>query len=232
MQSYALLTWPQGLGCYAINILLSRSVTRPTRHDNSKGTSFLGRFRGNKKKDSQDQTLNGNGEEEGGRLEGADAQVFYQPVNNMGYRPRHPPPPAYIKVRSRNKKQTEFQRVFLAQELCHKRLFENEHKNAHTHNAEEASEGKAVWATEFSKDGKYLATTGNDRLVRIWTVLSSRQERRVHEKQEVARENITHANVRLSAPVFRDDPLRVYEGYTRPVLDLSWSKVRTSFASN
>lgn len=194
--------------------------------------SFLGRFIGNKGKDNQDQPHNGIVENEEGRSEGADAQVFYQSVDNMGYRPRHPPPPAYIKVRSRNKKQTEFQRVFLAQELCHKGLLESERKSAHTHNAEDASEGKAVWAMEFSKDGKYLATTGKDKLVCIWTVLSSPHERRVHEKQEEARENITHNNVRLSAPVFRDDPLRLYEGHTSPILDLSWSKVRTSFAAN
>lgn len=32
----------------------------------------------------------------------------------------------------------------------------------------------------------------------------------------------------LSAPVFRNKPLRVFEGHEGAVLDLSWSKVSTN----
>ncbi len=182
---------------------------------------------GNKRKNNQEEPRNNEVKTEEGISEGADAQVFSQSVDNVGYNPQHPPPPAYIKVRSRNKRQTEFQRVFLAQELRHKRLHESEQNDTHISNIEENSEGKAVWAMEFSKDGKCLATAGQDRLVRIWSVLSSLQERRVHEKQAEALENSANGSVRLSALVFRDDPLRVYEGHTSPILDLSWSKVRS-----
>jgi len=128
---------------------------------------------GNKRKVNQEEPRNNELENEEERSQGADAQVFNQSVDNMGYNPQHPPPPAYIKVRSRNKKQTEFQRVFLAQELRHKRLHKSEQNDTHISNVEESSEGEAVWAMEFSKDGKYLATAGQDRLVRIWSVLSS-----------------------------------------------------------
>ena len=77
-------------------------------------------------------------------------------------------------MRSKHKKDKEFEAVFLAQELrCKKE------KKRHSVGPEEGKQpsGAAgvqnpVWALEFSKDGRYLAAGGQDRVVRVWAVLS------------------------------------------------------------
>ncbi|KAL8668460.1 MAG: hypothetical protein Q9168_006906, partial [Polycauliona sp. 1 TL-2023] len=84
-------------------------------------------------------------------------------------------------------------------------------------------DGNAIWTMEFSKDGKYLAAGGQDYLVRVWSVISTAEERRAHEVDEdtIGTEG---KHVRLNAPVFRSKPVQEYEGHTASVLDLSWSK--------
>lgn len=82
----------------------------------------------------------------------------------------------------------------------------------------------AIWAMKFSLDGRYMAAAGQDKVVRIWQVLSSKEERTAHEREEdVAGEG--SPGVRLNAPVFRSEPIHEYVGHTSDVLDLSWSKV-------
>ena len=159
------------------------------------------------------------------RTEGMDADVFSQPI---GYVPQFPSPPKYIKVRSQGKKEKDFNRVFLAQELRGRsgveiarsggRLVRN---GAYKH-AER--EGNAIWAMEFSKDGKHLAAGGKDFVVRVWQVLSTKEERVGHEDGE---DSLTKdaERVRLSAPVFKPTTVREYEGHEASILDLSWSKV-------
>jgi WD40 repeat protein len=83
--------------------------------------------------------------------------------------------------------------------------------------------GGAIWATEFSKDGKYLAAAGRDQVVRIWGVISTADERHFHEHEEDVSSS-TSGGERLSAPVFRSKPIREFEGHTGEILDLSWSK--------
>ncbi|KAL8662628.1 MAG: hypothetical protein Q9202_004586 [Teloschistes flavicans] len=163
------------------------------------------------------------------RTEGTDADVFSQPVGSNGFIPRFPAPPKYIKVRSHGKKEKDFNRVFLAQQLRGRTGVEiaqagGRHVKVESYKSgDPKKDGNAVWAMEFSKDGKYLAAGGQDYLVRVWTVISNADERRTHEIEEDAAGK-EGEHVRLNAPVFRSKPLQEYEGHTASVLDLSWSK--------
>ncbi|KAF1355746.1 WD repeat-containing protein 44 [Lizonia empirigonia] len=197
-----------------------RDLSGSTKAEKKKGVSFLSRFIGNKKKS----TLDGageNGSEFGDfRPEGMDAQLY---VDNFGFSPKHPQPPAYIKVRSKFKTKKEFDRVFLAQEL-RSGADKNSAPAAGSNPAPQsgsAATQNPIWATEFSKDGKYLAAGGQDRVIRVWAVLSNAEERRAHETDES--DPVGEAK-HLSAPVFQQKPFREYNGHTATILDLSWSK--------
>ena len=188
--------------------------------------SFLSRFIGSKKKDYVPPEDDYSGPEEN-RAEGIDADVFSQPI---GFVPRFPAPPKYIKIRSRGKKQQEFNRVFLAQELRGRTGVEIAQaggrlvKGGTPNPSERAKDGSAIWAMEFSKDGRYLAAGGHDRFVRVWAVIATGDDRRTHEREEEAA-NKDGTQTRLSAPVFKSKPIYEYEGHTASILDLSWSKV-------
>lgn len=84
-----------------------------------KAVSFLSKLMGNTKKKSTESEVGEEEEEESneGRPEGNDAHVFSQPIDRIGFNPRHLQPPSYIKVRSKFKKTRDFDRLFLAQEL-------------------------------------------------------------------------------------------------------------------
>lgn len=161
------------------------------------------------------------------RTEGMDADVFSQPI---GYIPQFPSPPKYIKVRSHGKKEREFNRTFLAQELRGRTGVEIAQsggrlvKDGMQALGDTRKDGNAIWAMEFSKDGKYLASGGKDFVVRVWAVLSSKEDRHTHEMEEDAASK-NGQNVRLNAPVFRRKTIQEYGGHTASVLDLSWSKV-------
>jgi WD40 repeat protein len=156
------------------------------------------------------------------------AHVFSSSIGANGYIPQHKEPPRYIKVRAHHKKEREFNRMFLAQELRGAKPISNGEKDSspikkNQPNVLKKSKdaGGAVWAAEFSKDGKYLAAAGQDHIVRVWSVISTSEERHAHEQEEDASEGLGE---RLSAPVFRSKPIREFEGHTGTVLDLSWSK--------
>lgn len=191
-----------------------------------KGVSFLSRFIGSKKKDVPIETNDEEVEVGDRRTEGMDADVFSQPI---GFIPRFPAPPKYIKVRSHGKKEKDFNRVFLAQELRGRtgveiaqaggRQVKNGFKPGNTR-----KDGSAVWAMEFSKDGRYLAAGGQDFAVRVWAVISTSEERRAHETEEDAAGK-DGERVRLNAPVFKTKTVQEYGGHSASILDLSWSKV-------
>ena len=156
-----------------------------------------------------------------------DAQLFSHTADNLGFSPKHPQPPAYIKVRTKFKKAKEFDRLFLAQEL----RSGTDKKAPPVAGANPAPQSGAaathnpIWATEFSKDGRYMAAGGQDRIVRVWAVISTPEERTNHERDEDEPNLAAEAGMHLSAPVFQQKPHREYHGHTATILDLSWSKV-------
>jgi WD40 repeat protein len=194
-----------------------------------KGVSFLSRFSiiSGKKKEQADSVVDDESEPGDLRTEGMNAHVFSSSIGANGYIPQHKEPPRYIKVRAHNKKQREFNRMFLAQELTGSKLAANGDKEPAQAIREAPStptwrsKGGAVWATEFSTDGKYLAAAGQDNMVRVWSVISTPEERKAHEQDEDASNG---QGERLSAPVFRSKPIREFQGHSGTVLDLSWSK--------
>ena len=193
-----------------------------------KSNSFFSRFVGSKKKNSQNDTPDDESEFGDLRTEGVHADIFSQP---LGFVPRFPPPPRYIKVRSHGKKEKDFDRLFLAQELRGKtgvefaksggRLVKNNTEAVKL--GESRKDGNAIWAMQFSEDGRYLAAGGQDFYVRVWAVLSSPEERRAHEREEdiAGRER---DRVRLSAPCFQKTTVQEFGGHTQSILALSWSK--------
>ncbi|TDZ37270.1 putative WD repeat-containing protein [Colletotrichum trifolii] len=185
------------------------------------GASFLSRLsmRGARRRDDDDDSIFSDH-----RTDGTNAHVFSSAIGS-GYIPHHKEPPRYIRVKSHNKKQREFNRVFLAQELI---IPQSEAKGekattvtTSNGNGTRRPNHGATWATEFSTDGKYFAAAGKDRVVRVWAVISTQEERRRHEEEESAHDA---GGERLSAPVFRSKPVHEFRGHTGEVLDLSWSK--------
>ncbi|RDL39642.1 WD40 repeat-like protein [Venustampulla echinocandica] len=212
---------------------ITRSDSNPSK-EKKKGVSFLSRFSiiGGKKKD-QFPDLDDESELGDPRTEGMNAHVFSSSVGANGYIPQHKEPPRYIKVRAHNKKIREFNRMFLSQELSGTKSPPGEDKvpgiattEAQPQNSKLSKlpkSGGAIWAMEFSKDGKYLAAAGRDQVVRIWAVISTAEERQAHEHEEDVSSSTTEGE-RLNAPVFRSKPVREFEGHTGEILDLSWSK--------
>ncbi|KAF8866779.1 WD40 repeat-like protein [Acephala macrosclerotiorum] len=211
---------------------VARSESFPAK-EKKKGVSFLSRFSiiGGKKKDQPGDVDDDESELGDHRTEGMNAHVFSSSIGANGYIPQHKEPPRYIKVRAHNKKTREFNRMFLAQELSGTKHAWSDEKvpglttsevgtDSHKLSKSPKTNG-AVWATEFSKDGKYLAAAGRDQVVRVWAVISNPDERAAHEHEE---DSNTWGGERLSAPVFRSKPIREFEGHTGDILDLSWSK--------
>ena len=147
----------------------------------------------------------------------------------IGFIPRHPPPSKYLKVRAHYKKEKVFNRVFLSQELegtsPQPKVADRRISTSSTLTQNGENTGKAIWALVFSKDGRYLAAAGQDRKVRVWAVISTPEEREDTDAENEATPVDAHDHPQLNAPVFQQKPIRVYEGHTGSILDLSWSKV-------
>ncbi|CAL9730435.1 hypothetical protein MOUN0_J05534 [Monosporozyma unispora] len=106
---------------------------------------------------------------------------------------------------------------------------------------------KAIWATKFSHDGKFMATAGKDCNVVLWKVLSSPIERieigsTLQSNNDVRAKKLRlqqspnssprldHAYERavssesLFAPVFNPKPHKIFKEHTHDILSLDWSK--------
>ena len=85
----------------------------------------------------------------------------------------------------------------------------------------------AVWCMKFSRTGKFLATAGQDRIVRVWTIQCMKSEapenadesENYHEDGEIK----TCSFKKRGESMFKDVPLRAYVGHKGDVLDLCWS---------
>ncbi|KAK5060025.1 hypothetical protein LTR84_009909 [Exophiala bonariae] len=198
--------------------------------DKKKGVSFLSRIMGSKKRDSFELRDN-ESEISENRSGGVEAEVFSQPV---GFIPKFPAPPRYIKVKAQYRKQKDFDRLFLAQIALDLRKTKSRKSSidSRIHSITDApsatpippptSSNNAIWAMEFSKDGRYLAAAGQDRKLRVWEVLATVEDRDVEDKlSETDKEG---ESVKLNAPVFKTKLFREYDGHTASILDLSWSK--------
>lgn len=75
----------------------------------------------------------------------------------------------------------------------------------------------AIWTSRFSKDGKYMATSGQNCTITVWKVLRDLERGDNIDIQDI----LPHEP---SVKVFHDTPVRFYTGHTADVLDLSWSK--------
>ncbi|CAI7675542.1 unnamed protein product [Penicillium manginii] len=188
--------------------------------EKKKGVSFLSRFIGTKKKDQLSDA-----EDESS---GPDpSRMSIDTSHPIGFIPRHPAPARYLRVRTHYKKDKEFDRLFLAQELTgipgQQRATERRiSTSTSSQNGEHT--GRAIWALEFSKDGKYLAAAGQDKKVRTWAVISTPDEREAANHDDTEKPGNEQDPPRLKAPVFHPKPVQVYEGHTGSILDLSWSK--------
>ena len=146
--------------------------------------------------------------------------------HQIGFFPRFPRPPKYLRVRAYYKKEKTFNQIFLAQELESKDESSDSADKSNPASSEtgqnDKKDGKAIWAMVFSNDGKYLAAAGQDKKVRVWAVISSTEERGTEVRDEAHSDDEPPP---LKAPVFKAKPVQVYDGHTGSILDLSWSKV-------
>lgn len=122
------------------------------------------------------------------RDEGANAGVFTCPTNIAST-------PKYIWVHAHKKRNREFTRMFLAQELSgfsdkpsrfsHRRSSSTDSKpTIRSDSTDSADHKKAIWCAKFSPDGQFLATAGADCIIRIWKVLTSPAEHQLFDSND------------------------------------------------
>jgi WD40 repeat protein len=83
---------------------------------------------------------------------------------------------------------------------------------------EETANKNAIWAMRFSLDGKYLASAGKSRDIKIWKVIASPLDRLETSKQN------DDGSKNEYASVFQERPYRNYTGHLDDILSLDWSK--------
>ncbi|KAL6894783.1 WD40-repeat-containing domain protein [Trichoderma evansii] len=201
--------------------------------DRKKGTSFLSRLAMRSAfKKNDDDAPDSDSELGELRTEGSSARAPMSVMSDGGgYIPLYKEPPRYIRVRSHNSKRRDFNRLFLAQELLGPKPEKDDEPSqgrapATAVGTRLLKAGDAIWAAEFSLDGRYLAVAGKDQIVRVFAVLSTEEERKAHELEEEAERDAQgkSSGERLSAPVFRNKPVHEFKGHTGEVLALCWSK--------
>lgn len=149
------------------------------------------------------------------------------------------PKPLKIHKRS-NKSPRLLNNVFLAQVLrCgHGESLEvpnseSEESNDDTDTDDSSEDGplnsNEILCMEWSRDGKHLAVAGRDSKIYVWQVISSPLSRLKYRNFQTALSNRTaleepSKNTYAHAPVFLQEPVRIFEGHSRAILTLDWSK--------
>ncbi|KAK6204577.1 WD40-repeat-containing domain protein [Scheffersomyces amazonensis] len=86
-----------------------------------------------------------------------------------------------------------------------------------------------IFVMEFSRDGKYLATAGEDSIIRIWKVISSPLGRLEFKNSEnsnkiINKDHHKSHDIFTAAPVFHQKPFKIFKGHSKSILSLDWSK--------
>ncbi|XP_065876023.1 uncharacterized WD repeat-containing protein C3H5.08c-like [Euphorbia lathyris] len=127
-----------------------------------------------------------------------------------------------MKVKQNKKRCKEFTGVYMGQEF-----------KAHT---------GFISSVKFSLDGQYLATGGEDGVVRIWHVTSANvshekfaSEGNLKErKPSFSRKKISHAPAIIPEKIFQIDesPIHEFHGHASDILDLAWSNSNCLLSSS
>ncbi|CAN1779159.1 Uncharacterized WD repeat-containing protein C3H5.08c [Linum perenne] len=120
-----------------------------------------------------------------------------------------------VKVHSHKKKTKQLSSLYTGQEfLAHK---------------------GSILTMKFSLDGQYLASGGEDGIVRVWKVIEDDRSERFDDNGKTKRHISSDSTcVVLPPKVFRvlEKPLHEFQGHNGEVLDLSWSKQRLLLSSS
>ncbi|KAG2188263.1 hypothetical protein INT44_001016 [Umbelopsis vinacea] len=146
---------------------------------------------------------------------------------NMGMAPHGQP---IVKTKSKIKPNKVFSRMIFAQTLAASHNDEDNSDYGNNSNpvtaavdddslAPEEPVG-AIWVLKFSKDGRYLASGGQDCVLRVWQVIGDDAQ----DSQQTEDETTKGVPADESVKVFEDSPVHEYEGHQADILDISWSK--------
>ncbi|KAK9791592.1 hypothetical protein WJX73_008422 [Symbiochloris irregularis] len=85
-----------------------------------------------------------------------------------------------------------------------------------------------MWTMKFSKNGQYLASAGQDAVIRVWEIVSTRGGPPPTASADGASENghteESGGDEERERVVLKPQPVRVYQGHKQDVLDIAWSK--------
>lgn len=139
--------------------------------------------------------------------------------------------PKYTRVSRKSVKSPKaLNHLFLSQELrCTPRPdYDSEPSSDHDDLPPATYNSQEILVMEFSRDGKYLAVAGRDSNIYVWQVISSPLSRLKYKKYESSKRETSNGSrknkIHLDAPVFLQEPVRVFEGHTKSVMCLDWSK--------